>query len=216
MSMTVLPVSICHRIIERFELEGIPKGHPVPLPCREQGHLPPGEVALSLVQPDLECPSGHPPPLWARCSGASPPFCQKLLPYIPSKSSLLPFETISPSPIPTDPAQDFRKQRAQCSMKMCPAADNQREQQGLLECCVSPVAVFSSRTGFTWSLYPDHHPQYAASPQEASLVCRHQRKKTLCHLLTRARKVKQLPVLFPGTGNQLEMGNPLLTISQGL
>ena len=98
-------------------------------------------------------------------------------------------------------------------MKIGLVAVQQRKQQGLLERSVTPVVVFSLRAGFKWSLYPDHHPQYAASLQEASLVRRRQRKKPLCHLLTRARKVKQLPVPFRGMGNILEVGNPLLTIS---
>ncbi|SGA34060.1 Uncharacterised protein [Chlamydia abortus] len=107
--MAVLPVTIWHRITESFEPEATLKGHLVPRSCKEQGHLPPDEVALSLVQPDLKRLSGQPPPLWARRSGASPPSCQKLLPYIQSQSSLFPFETISPCPTPRDPAKDSRK-----------------------------------------------------------------------------------------------------------
>ena len=55
--MAVLPATIWHRTTESFELEATLKGHLVPRPCKEQGHLPPDEVALSLVQPD--CPGSH-------------------------------------------------------------------------------------------------------------------------------------------------------------
>ena len=43
-----------HKIIERFGLEGTYKGHLVHLPCSEQGHLSPEQVAQSPVQPDPE------------------------------------------------------------------------------------------------------------------------------------------------------------------
>ena len=99
-------------------------------------------------------------------------------------------------------------------MKMGLSAGNQREQQGLVERCVPPLTVVSSRTGFKWSLSPNHHLGYAAGPQEASLRRGNQRKRRLCHLSPRARKVKQHPAPFQGTSHQLEMGNPLLNLRQ--
>ena len=39
-------------ITESFELEGILKGHLVPLPCSEQGHLQLDQAAQSPVQSD--------------------------------------------------------------------------------------------------------------------------------------------------------------------
>ena len=39
----------------RIELEGTLKGHPVQLPCSEQGHLQLDQVVQSSIQPDLQC-----------------------------------------------------------------------------------------------------------------------------------------------------------------
>jgi len=47
-----------HRTIEWFGLEGTFKAHLVQLPCHEQGHLQPDQVAQSPIQPDLECFQG--------------------------------------------------------------------------------------------------------------------------------------------------------------
>ena len=47
-----------HRIIEQFRLESACKGHLVQPPCSEQGPLQLNQVALSPVQPGLECCQG--------------------------------------------------------------------------------------------------------------------------------------------------------------
>ena len=47
-----------HRIIESLELEGTFKCHLVQLPSNDQGYLQLGQVARSLVQPDLGCLQG--------------------------------------------------------------------------------------------------------------------------------------------------------------
>ena len=59
MGVPALPTRIWHRIIASFELEGTRKGHLVPLPCREQGHLLPHQVALSLALLKPLESSGH-------------------------------------------------------------------------------------------------------------------------------------------------------------
>jgi len=43
---------------ECFGLEGTFKGHLAPIPCSEQGHLQPDQVAQSPIQPGLECFQG--------------------------------------------------------------------------------------------------------------------------------------------------------------
>jgi len=43
--------------IECFGLEGTFRGHLAQLPCSEQGHLQPGHIAQSPVQPDVS--QGH-------------------------------------------------------------------------------------------------------------------------------------------------------------
>jgi len=44
--------------MEWFGWEGTFEGHLVQLPCHEQGHLHPDQVAQSPVQPGLECFQG--------------------------------------------------------------------------------------------------------------------------------------------------------------
>ena len=93
-----------HRIVK---LEGTLKGHLGQLPCNEQGHLQLDQVDQSPVQLDSECLqekgihhlSGQP------ATVPHHPYCTKFLPYIQSKSPLFQFETISPSPITTVPAE---------------------------------------------------------------------------------------------------------------
>ena len=94
-----------NRIIESLELEGTFKGHLVQLPCNEQGHVQLDQVDQGAIQLDLECLqrwgihhlSGQPVPL---------PHYKRLLPYIQPKS-LFQLETISPSPLITDPAKEL-------------------------------------------------------------------------------------------------------------
>jgi len=85
-------------ITESFELEGILKGHLVPLPCSEQGHLQLDQAAQSPVQSGLKCLrgwglhhiSGKPVPM------PHYPYCKNVFPYL---SPFFLFETISPCPI---------------------------------------------------------------------------------------------------------------------
>lgn len=49
--------SIYHRIIESFKWEG--EGHLVHLPCNQQAYLQLDQVAMSPIQPDLECLQGQ-------------------------------------------------------------------------------------------------------------------------------------------------------------
>jgi len=44
--------------MEWFELEGTLESHLVQLPCDEQVHLQPHQVAQSPIEPDLECLQG--------------------------------------------------------------------------------------------------------------------------------------------------------------
>jgi len=50
----MLITELCHRITERFGLEGTLKIIQFQPPCRGQGHLPLGQVAQSPIQPGLE------------------------------------------------------------------------------------------------------------------------------------------------------------------
>ena len=76
-------------------LKGTFKDHLVQLPCSEQGHVQPDEVAQGLIQPCLEClqgqginhTSGQPVPV---------PHWKSLFPYIQPKSTLFEPETMSP------------------------------------------------------------------------------------------------------------------------
>jgi len=78
-----------------------------PTPCHAQGHLQPDQVALSPVQPGLECfqgwgidhLSGQPMP------GPHHPHHNKFLPFTQSKCPLFQFETIPPCPNATGPAK---------------------------------------------------------------------------------------------------------------
>ena len=88
----------------------------------------------------------------------------------------------------------------------CAVSRHHREQKGL---ALHHTAVYSFCTGFKSSLYPNHRPGYSARPPETSLVRGSKRKKGLCHLLSRARKVKQLPAPSHGTCNHGVMGSPL-------
>ena len=89
-------------------MEGILKGHLVQLSCSEEGHLQLQQAAQSPVQPDLERLQGRSIHLLSGQLVPVPhrPSSKKPLPYIPSKSLLFPFETISPCPITTDPAKE--------------------------------------------------------------------------------------------------------------
>ena len=91
--LTVCPtnryISVYHRTIEWFGLEGTFKDHLVQSPCNEQGHLQLDQVAQSPVQPGLECSqgwgiyhlSGQPVPVFHH------PHYKKFLPYIESEST---------------------------------------------------------------------------------------------------------------------------------
>lgn len=59
------------RLIESLLLEGTFEGHPVQLPCNEQGPAQPDQLprawsSLAWMSPEM----GHPPPCWATCSSA--------------------------------------------------------------------------------------------------------------------------------------------------
>ena len=94
-----------HRITELFEKEGTLKGHLVQLSCNEQGHLQLHQVAQSSVQPDLECLQR-----WASTSLGNLFQCLTSLTVknflIITSLNLFQFETISPCPITTDPAEE--------------------------------------------------------------------------------------------------------------
>jgi len=49
-----IQTNVDHRSIELFELEGTIIGHLVQFPCSEQGNSQLGQVAQSLLLPDLE------------------------------------------------------------------------------------------------------------------------------------------------------------------
>jgi len=100
--------TFCPCLSEWFVLEGSHKSHPVQLPCSEQGHLQLEQVAQSPIQPDLECHqgwvihhlSGQPVPVPHRT------YCKKFISHVQSKSLLFKFETTSPCPVTTDPAEE--------------------------------------------------------------------------------------------------------------
>ena len=106
----------CNTIKESSELEATLKGHLVPLPCSEQGHLQLHQIAQTPIQPDLECLQGwgfhH---LSGQCvSMPHHSHCRRLFPYIQPKFTLFRSETISPCPITSDSAKE-----SDCALLSC-------------------------------------------------------------------------------------------------
>ena len=139
--MAVLPVTIWHGITESFELEATLKGHLVPRSCKEQGHLPPDEVALSLVQPDCpgshhlsgqDVPVPHHPPAknFFRTSNLNPPsFPLKLFPLALPQGTLL-----------RTPESSGLNAAGKCAVSR-----HHGQQKGLAEHCVTPVSALSAQ-----------------------------------------------------------------------
>ena len=142
--MAVLPATIWHRTTESFELEATLKGHLVPRPCKEQGHLPPDEVALSLVQPDLKRLSGQPPPLWARRSGASPPSCQNFFRTSNLNPPSFPLK-LFPLALPQGTLLRTPESSGLNAAGKCAVSRHHGQQKGLAEHCITPVSALSAQ-----------------------------------------------------------------------
>ena len=96
----------CKELTESSELEGSLRGHPVQLPCDAQRHLQLPQVlrasrlTAAVSEDGTSSRAGQP----FQCLTSAT--VKNFFSYISSKSPLFQFETISPRPIPADPAEE--------------------------------------------------------------------------------------------------------------